>query len=119
MADAVAAQRIWPLTQARPNLTEILSNFRIGMAIRKGCVDPCCRQEAAMAYLETSRAATAPVTPHPFVARLLQAHAASFGWPALEQSLRAHGREVRRMLAAALLATALIAAVAAALLVRS
>jgi hypothetical protein len=53
------------------------------------------------------------------VARLLQAHAASFGWPALEQSLRAHGREVRRMLAAALLATALIAAVAAALLVRS
>jgi hypothetical protein len=73
-----------------------------------------------MAYLDTGRAnAAASVTRRPWAARLLQAHAASIGRPALEQALRAHAREVRQMLAAALLAAAAIVAVAVALLVRS
>jgi hypothetical protein len=73
-----------------------------------------------MAYLETSRPnAVAPASRSSLAARLLRAHAASIGRPALERALRAHAREVRQVLAAALLAAALIIAVAVALLVRS
>jgi hypothetical protein len=62
-----------------------------------------------MAYLETSRPlAAASDRRRPAAAR-----------PALEQALRAHAREVRQMLAAALLAGALILAVATALLLQS
>jgi len=73
-----------------------------------------------MAYLDTSRAnAATRVIRLPLATRLLQAHAASIGRPALEQALRAHAREVRQMLVAALLAGATIIGVAVALLVRS
>lgn len=73
-----------------------------------------------MAYLETNReTAATPIARHALADRLLQAHAASIGRPALEQALRAHAREVRQMLTAALLAAATIAAVAVALLIRS
>jgi hypothetical protein len=73
-----------------------------------------------MAYLETSRpdAATSdsrrPLAPAPPDAR-----AARIGRPAPQHALRAEARQVRQMLAAALLAGALILAVAMALLVRS
>ena len=74
-----------------------------------------------MAYLDTRRPpeAAASVPRQALAARLLQAHAASIGRPVLDQTLRAHARAVRQMLAAALLAAALIVAVAMALLVRS
>jgi hypothetical protein len=58
-----------------------------------------------MAYLETSRPQATASDPQ--------------RRPALEPPLRAHAREVRQMLAAALLAGALILAVATALLLQS